>query len=354
MVNKNEITTRRFGIEIEYVGVTRDELAQALVEAGIDASVEHYNHSTRTYWKVITDASCGYEVVSPILEGQDGLNQLEKVCEVMSEVGCAVNRHTGVHVHLDAADLTFLDAKHIVKRYYENETKIDSWFPRSRRANNNSYCGSIATTYNLSSLDVCQGENPVRNIVQYQRGRFTKLNTQSLRSHGTIEFRQHSGSTDFSKIGNWVLFLQHFVEQCRKFKNSSNVSIDLNYKPRKKMPFAELREQVLRAGGRLVYGGGKKIRGGNLWVLTNLDGVKFEFSNIELDNLHKDQGDQEVVEYVTNRYGRRELKSIAQDWFSTHFPSNEEIIDNELMSGIPNEVSDFFDARAELFQSMGT
>ena len=346
MVNKNEITTRKFGIEIEYVGVTRDQLAQALVNSGVDASVEHYNHNTRRHWKVITDASCGYEIVSPILQGEEGIAELEKVCEVMNEIGCAVNRHTGVHVHLDAADLTFLDAKHIVKRYHDNEAKIDSWFPASRRANNNTFCGSVASNFNLDSLDMVEGENPVRNIVNYQRGRFTKVNTQSLRTHGTIEFRQHSGSTDFSKIGNWVLFLQHFVEQCRKFKGTGNVTVDLNYNPRRKMPFGEIREQVLRAGGRLVYGGGKQIRGGNLWVLTNIDGTRFEFSNNELDALYIDDGNETAIKYARSHGGCRPLKMTATDWFSAHFPSNDEVLDSGLMGGIPNEVADFFEARS--------
>lgn len=345
MVNKNEVTNRKFGIEIEYVGVDRATLADALTQAGITAVQESYNHTTRRHWKVITDASCGYEIVSPILQGQSGIDELEKVCEVMNEIGCSVNRHTGVHVHLDAADLTFLDAKNIVKRYHQNEAKIDSWFPESRRASNNVYCGSIAHSYRLDRLDVQTEESSVNTIVNYQRGRFTKVNTQSLRTHGTIEFRQHSGSTDFAKIGNWVLFLQHFVEQCRKFKSSGNVALELNYKPRKKMPFGEIREQVLRAGGRLVYGGGKQIRGGNLWILTNINGDRFDISNIELDNLHKDEGDEVVIKYVRKKYGYRELKSIAQDWFATHLASSEEVLSNALMGGIPESVSDFFDQR---------
>ena len=111
------------------------------------------------------------------------------------------------------------------------------------------------------------------------------------------------------------------------------------------MPFGEIREQVLRAGGRLVYGGGKQIRGGNLWILTNINGDRFDISNIELDNLHKDEGDEVVIKYVRKKYGYRELKSIAQDWFATHLASSEEVLSNALMGGIPESVSDFFDQR---------
>ena len=137
-------TQRRFGVEIEFAGgVNRETLARELNTAGVQCQSEYYNHSTRSYWKLTTDASCGYEMVSPILQGEEGFQQLKKVLDIMAEMGCTVNRSTGVHVHLEAADLTALDVKNIVTRYADNEAEIDTWFPRSRRASNNQYCLSL-------------------------------------------------------------------------------------------------------------------------------------------------------------------------------------------------------------------
>ena len=51
--------------------------------------MEGYNHTTRPYWKIVTDASVsheGLEIVSPVLKGQDGLNQLEKVLKALNQV----------------------------------------------------------------------------------------------------------------------------------------------------------------------------------------------------------------------------------------------------------------------------
>ena len=39
-----QYTNRKFGIEIEFVGARRDEVASRLRAAGIDAQVEGYNH----------------------------------------------------------------------------------------------------------------------------------------------------------------------------------------------------------------------------------------------------------------------------------------------------------------------
>jgi hypothetical protein len=43
--------------------------------------------------------------------------------------------------------------------------------------------------------------------------RYMKLNCQSYEIHGTVEFRQHQGTTDGEKIVAWVVFTQMLVER---------------------------------------------------------------------------------------------------------------------------------------------
>ena len=73
--------TRKFGIEIEAYNCTREKLASELRSAGIDVAVEGYNHTTRNHWKLVTDSSLTgnntFELVSPVLEGEAGLKELE-------------------------------------------------------------------------------------------------------------------------------------------------------------------------------------------------------------------------------------------------------------------------------------
>ena len=66
---------RKYGLEIEIVNVDRERLLSNLNQAGIECYYEGYNHQTRPHWKIVTDASVsnGYELVSPILEGDEGL-----------------------------------------------------------------------------------------------------------------------------------------------------------------------------------------------------------------------------------------------------------------------------------------
>ena len=41
--------------------------------------------------------------------------------------------------------------------------------------------------------------------------RYHKVNLEAYSRHKTVEFRQHSGTTNFTKMRNWVLFLHKLV-----------------------------------------------------------------------------------------------------------------------------------------------
>ena len=74
---------------------------------GIEVMVESYNHTTRPHWKLVTDGSLNgndtFELVSPILVGEAGLQELEKGCWVLDLCDVKVNGSCGLHVHIDAA-----------------------------------------------------------------------------------------------------------------------------------------------------------------------------------------------------------------------------------------------------------
>ena len=69
------MTGRHFGIEIETAGITKERAAKVLRLVGLQVAIEGYNHTTRNHWKIVSDASVqgGFEVVSPVLHGEDGL-----------------------------------------------------------------------------------------------------------------------------------------------------------------------------------------------------------------------------------------------------------------------------------------
>lgn len=206
------LTERKFGIEIECFGISIDRAVEVLENKHIDVQYEGYSHETTRYWKIVTDSSIreGFEVVSPILSGTDGLQKVRKVANALVEANCKVDRRCGFHVHVDANDLIGADLINIVRRYKKYEDVIDSWMPKSRRGNSNQYCREMAEICRiLENVSEFSTAHEVSNRIL---DRYYKLNVQSYLSHGTVEFRQHSGTLDWRKMQNWIQFCVNFVE----------------------------------------------------------------------------------------------------------------------------------------------
>ena len=197
---------RAYGIEIELLHDDKIAMARALTAAGIDIQVSHYTHSTTSYWKMVDDASLrggnGYELVSPKLYGENGLDQIRTVCRVLAEQGARVNVTCGLHVHHDAADYKAKHFENVLRLYGRAESVLDSMMPKSRRENNNTYCRSV---------------DGIAGRIGYSRmGRYYKVNFESYQRHGTVEFRHHSGTIEADKIINWVLITQRIMDRCKK------------------------------------------------------------------------------------------------------------------------------------------
>src|SRR5690606_37543123 len=185
---------RTFGVEIEFQG-NREEVARLMNAKGVRAYVEGYNHTTKSYWKLITDASCGYELDRPPLKGREGLEQLKKACEALKEAGASVDRRCGLHVHHDINDYNAKQIANIFAIYIKLEKTIDTFVPNSRRANNNTYCRSLFQgTTQQAILDKLKAVNSIEDIERIWHTRYVKVNFQSYVKYGTIEFRQHSGT----------------------------------------------------------------------------------------------------------------------------------------------------------------
>lgn len=219
--------TRKFGIEIEFFGAS-PSLTQNFRNAGLEARSESYNHSSRPHWKFVSDASIrgtnAQEMVSPILQGKEGLQDFRKACKALRLSNAQVNTTCGVHVHLDANDYSIENFKTLVKNQFFIEEQIDKIMPSSRRANANRYCKgfkSLGQTTLFQKIDNCQ---TVSQMAQYFGSRYYKLNLQSFQRHGTVEFRQHGASTNFIKIKNWIFICARLVE----FSKQNILLTDIN------------------------------------------------------------------------------------------------------------------------------
>ena len=202
---------RNFGIEIEAYNCTRERLARELTAAGINVQVEGYNHTDHTdHWKLVTDSSLSgnntFELVSPILHGDQGLEELEKVCWVLDLCNAKVNDTCGLHVHMDAAEFDLSTWKNLILTYKRLEGVIDNFMPHSRR--NNHYCKAL-TAITENSIKHARNIGELR--AAFFHNRYHKVNLEAYARHRTVEFRQHGGSTNFTKMSAWIHFLAKMI-----------------------------------------------------------------------------------------------------------------------------------------------
>lgn len=231
----NRVVTPRFkfffGVEIECV-MNRYNFETIARRESLPYNYERYNHiDNREYFKFTTDSSIQrnpgdnvndpIECVSPILEGEKkGFGKLEKCCKSLNEAGAYVNRSTGLHVHISTPNMTDEQYVNVFKNYKMLEGVIDTFMARSRRENNAHYARSLGN-YNLD------GCTRISDVARAIPTRYCKVNPHSYASHKTIEFRQHLGSTNFTKIKNWVNFCAKLVKYSKDNLLTGNVnSID--------------------------------------------------------------------------------------------------------------------------------
>lgn len=198
-----------FGVEIECLIPSNVSICQKMTEAGIinHNNYYHYNHDdSATSYKYMYDGSVkssrsdrnGGEIVSPVLRDY---NTLEKVCKVLNENGCKINKTCGLHVHIGVADLTEEQYCNIFKNYYYMQNLINQIFAESRRENR--FCKNLP-----QGILNC---NTRTRIKYYLGDRYYKVNPMAYDRHKTIEFRGHQGSTNFKKMKMWSSFCKKLV-----------------------------------------------------------------------------------------------------------------------------------------------
>jgi hypothetical protein len=237
MVNFN--STRTYGIEIEMSWgrnrrPTQASVAAALRRAGLDASAAGYSHTTTEGWKVVSDGSVhnGHELVSPILRGLNGKEQLKTAMRAVKAIGAQTDASCGVHVHHGVHDFSAKQLANVAEIYSNNEQTIDKLVAFSRRnthwarsmANGRNYYEAATVALDGEWTSSRHDQTAKANLV-YQlapQGRYYKVNFHSFVRQGTVEFRQHQTSLNAIRIWNWVVFTQMIVESAKGRRGKAN------------------------------------------------------------------------------------------------------------------------------------
>ena len=219
-------SSRNYGVEIEFHGVHRGALRRKLEKAGLEFGECDSDYSK---WNLKYDGSIdsthGYdyrnELVTPIVKNEKIEKELLLALSIIKEMGGKINKSCGLHVHMCTKDLKLADLVSIVRRYNRFEKCIDKFMPRSRRGSRNTFCrkmDSVVKHLN-NQIDYIKKNNMVKNYGPASN-RYHKVNILPYTNHKTLEFRHHSGTLNFSKITNWVMFLDSFMSETLKMTKS--------------------------------------------------------------------------------------------------------------------------------------
>lgn len=219
----------KFGVEIECFHVKRVDIKKELDKIGIPSYIETYGHGIPNGFKLTLDGSVtnegtdyiddfygervlkGVEVVSPVLEGEEGLEQLRKVLYVLNKLGARVDTSCSIHVHLDTTYLDYNDIKNVLIFYYNYQDVIECLIHEDRRNGNNPYCLPIE----FEQLKKVRKANSLEKMGFYMRTRKKCVNIRSYRrGYNTIEFRSLHGTLLFDEIYNWLMLLQNIMYYC--------------------------------------------------------------------------------------------------------------------------------------------
>lgn len=173
---------RRFGVEFETSRCPnyRDIKEHTLFGAKYDCSVT------------------GMEFVSPILYGDEGLAEVEFLCELAEKHGFEVDGDCGFHLHIDMSRSTGRQRRVIAYAYL---LTYRAWtcFVNSYRAHDCTYCHAPR----ISPSEVRDSDEDFESLCEGS-SRYGFINFAALDKHGTYEIRGYQGTLDFTVVSTWI------------------------------------------------------------------------------------------------------------------------------------------------------
>jgi hypothetical protein len=126
-----------------------------------------------------------------------------------------------MHVHVGARNENLDFFKNLVKLYARFEEALDSIMPPSRRGNEAYYARTLKRT-TQAAIDAANSVNQLSRAVWQSSGasqpRYHKVNLEAFAKHGTVEFRQHSGTVEAGRATNWIYTCLQLVASAKEGK----------------------------------------------------------------------------------------------------------------------------------------
>jgi hypothetical protein len=215
-------TSRTWGIEIETVQANLVPYRPAGWERKGDGSLEalsddcscdcDYCYEGEHYECGSDDCQGGCaEFVSPILNNfnSEGLRVLTNALD-----GSEVNTTPGIHVHVGASDLSVSDVARLVRSY----SAVAPYVLAVSYREVTNYCKEVSNEnvrfWLAEARDHVRnglGRNAIDVTYSQPDDRYHDINLQSLRQHGTVEFRVMGPHYNYDHLVRWAWFCREMV-----------------------------------------------------------------------------------------------------------------------------------------------
>lgn len=233
-----KVKTLRYGIEIETVGRSRREVAEAIA-AVTGGRAQHEGGGYDKWlailpdgrkWTCMTDGSLstvnnvdkGCEVVSPILTYSDDA-MLQVVVRAVRGAGARVDPSCSIHVHVDGAEVDAAAAGRLLRLVYRRERQIvralgtqtnrlGQWCKATTSSLIERLDAQRPTTLDaLATVWYGDAYNAGRRTAHYDHSRYQGLNLHSLWYRGTVEGRWFEATLHAGKVRAYTLLARALI-----------------------------------------------------------------------------------------------------------------------------------------------
>lgn len=240
MFKSNALEKIRFGIEIEFTGMSRKKASRVVGEAlkesvkyravndqhwdiieqqrnriwtiNIDESINSEVDSTKND-EVFVPSEFSCEFISPILK-YDDIETVEKIVNALKNAGAVTNNSTGTHVHIGAEILNVHSISNLVNIVARKEDLLYKVL-HVYKAREHAYCKKVDKEFledlnrekpeTMEELKELWFKKYCEDINEPQHdSRYHGLNLHSVFTKGTVEFRWFNTTMEPEKIRKYI------------------------------------------------------------------------------------------------------------------------------------------------------
>ena len=238
---KKDFLSTRFGIEIEFTGITRADAALVLQHNIGSRNCRHVNsYDARTVtgpdgrkWKIVRDGSIRMqtyrngalrwttsqeykvEFVSPILTYRSDIELLQKIIRDFRKLGAVVNDTCGIHIHLDGVDHTAKSIRNFINIVAShNDLLYKALNVKIKRMN---YCKKLDEKFvkeiakqrpkTMQQIeDIWYSGQSGSRYEHYNDTKYHFLNLHSFfHGHGTVELRGFNSTLHAGVVRSYIV-----------------------------------------------------------------------------------------------------------------------------------------------------